>query len=90
MKCARLAIMSCAAMSELATQGLEMKSSYLEVRWNRFTKNLKRSAKAAVVFLASAVSAYAANGKMPIDDTELVLPNGRKIASTGNSSGNKK
>ena len=51
----------------------------MQNRWNRFTRNLKRSAKVAVFFLTVAVSAYAANGKMPIDDTELVLPDGRKI-----------
>jgi hypothetical protein len=44
-----------------------------------FTKNLRRHAEIAAVFLIGAGSAHAANGKMPINDTELALPDGRQI-----------
>ncbi len=47
--------------------------------WKRFTKNLKIPVKVALATLCGSVSAYGANGKMPIDDTELFLPDARKI-----------
>ena len=47
--------------------------------WNRFTESLKESAKLAALLLGGISSTYAANGKMPIEDTELTLPDGRKI-----------
>ena len=47
--------------------------------WTRFTKSLKESAKIVTFLLIGTAAVYAANGKMPIDNTELVLPDGRKI-----------
>jgi hypothetical protein len=44
-----------------------------------FTKNLKRSGRSIPVLLLAVGSAYGANGKMPIDDTELKLTDGRMI-----------
>lgn len=47
--------------------------------WKSFIRNPKRIANALVIFLLGSASAYAANGKMPIDDTEIKLPDGRAI-----------
>lgn len=47
--------------------------------WKLCTGNLKNAARTLSIVLLASASVYAANGKMPIDDTELVLPDGRKI-----------
>ena len=44
-----------------------------------FIENLKRSASLFFVSIAMMQGSYAANGKMPIDDTTLALPDGRAI-----------
>ncbi len=44
-----------------------------------FIKNLRSVAKALIILAVGNVSAYAAKGVMPIDDTEIRLPDGRAI-----------
>jgi hypothetical protein len=46
--------------------------------WKNFTKNLKVAASLALVF-GFCTSALAANGVMPIDDTDIRLPDDRTI-----------
>ena len=44
-----------------------------------FIENLKRSASVGLVSIIMMPAAYAANGKMPIDNTTIFLPDGRSI-----------
>lgn len=50
--------------------------------WKNFIKNLKKSVSlliTSIILVLEATSASAANGKMPIDDTEIKLSGGRTI-----------
>lgn len=47
--------------------------------WKSSIKSLKKIAKVSATLILSCVSVYASNGKMPIDDTEIKLPDGRTI-----------
>jgi len=47
--------------------------------WKNFIRSLRNLANALTLFAVGSVSAYAANGVMPIDDTEVHLSDGRSI-----------
>ncbi|MBX3022232.1 MAG: hypothetical protein KF799_11210 [Bdellovibrionales bacterium] len=47
--------------------------------WKSFIKSLKKAVSASAILTLGAISAYAANGKMPIDETEIKLSDGRII-----------
>lgn len=47
--------------------------------WKCFIKNLKKAVRVSVILALGAASGYAADGKMPIDDTEIKLSDGRII-----------
>lgn len=48
-------------------------------RWNRFTGSLKNLGRLTLFACFFSNVAVAANGEMPIDDTGISLPDGRKI-----------
>lgn len=47
--------------------------------WKPFTASLKKAANAVVPVILIATPGYSANGKMPINDTEIAIPGGRTI-----------
>jgi hypothetical protein len=49
------------------------------IPWNVFTRSLESAVKIALSLAALTHVALAANGVMPIDDTEIHLPDGRKV-----------
>lgn len=47
--------------------------------WNGFIRNLRNAGEVLAILMLMNASVYAANGKMPIDDTQINLSDGRTI-----------
>lgn len=51
----------------------------MQKRLKSFIESLKDCVKAGAIIVLGSTSSYAANGVMPLDDTEIQLPDGRTV-----------